>query len=163
MKKLFIAFVAVALLIPVGAFAQGKPNQAPAAAREEAQKKPADYERRLELSKKMHEVQPASMQVIRAIEQVSMQLPPQDRDGFVNAMKKSIDGDKLESVSVGTMAEMFTVTELERMLDYFSSAEARSISEKMPLYNARMQPEIMKMLDAAMMAARTGSAAQKQK
>ena len=42
------------------------------------------------------------------------------------------------------------------MLGYFSSAEAHSISEKMPLYNGRMQPEIMKMLDVAMMAARTG-------
>ena len=158
MKRFLIAAAAVTLLMPVAVLAADKTPAAPPAA--VAQEKPADMDQRLDLARKMHEIQPANAQVGKAIEQVSMQLPPQDREGFVSTMMKSIDGEKLEVLSVTVMAETFTVSELERMLSYFSSPEAHAISEKMPVYNSRMQPEIAKMLDAAMMSARTGSGAQ---
>lgn len=162
MKYFLIAILAFSLSLSVKASAEDKKAVAAAPAIA-AEAKPADMDQRLDLAKKMHEIQPASTQVVKAIEQVSMQLPPQDREAFKGAMMKSIDGEKLEGLSVQVMAETFAVPELERMLSYFSSPEAHAISEKMPVYNSRMQPEIAKMLDAAMMAARTGSTPQKQK
>jgi len=146
MKVLSVLF-ALLLLLPVSVSAQDKVPPVPA----------ADMEKRMELSRRMHQIQPAAMQVEKAIGQVATQLSPKDRDSFKAAMMNAIDGNKLEALSISVMAEMFTAVELEHMLSYFDTAEARSISEKMPLYNGRMQPEIMKMLDAAMMAARTGA------
>ena len=156
MKYFLIPVAALTLLMPATASAQDKAPAPSAVAAAPAAQQPDDLEQRLDLAKKMHEIQPANAQVVKAIEQVSQQLPPQDREAFKNAMMKSIDDVKLETLSVKVMAETFTAPELERMLSYFSSPEARAISEKMPVYNGRMQPEIMKMLDAAMMAARTG-------
>lgn len=155
MKKTAAVLVFLAMLAPHVAAAQQKPAGDPSAPA--AQKAATDEEQRLDLSRKMHEIQPARTQVMRAIDQVSQQLPPADRDAFRNAMMGAIDDKKLEDTSIRAMAEIFTVAELERMLSYFSSPEARSISEKMSVYNGRMQPEIMKMIDAAMMAARTGA------
>lgn len=161
MKKIIPVLAFLIMFAPYLAAAQQAPGQqqpaaspAPAA----APSKPAgDEDQRLDLSRKMHEIQPARTQVMRAIDQVSQQLPPVDRDAFRNAMMSAIDDKKLEDMSIRAMADIFTVAELERMLSYFSSPEARSISEKMSVYNGRLQPEIMKMIDAAMMAARTGS------
>ena len=55
------------------------------------------------------------------------------------------------------MADLFTLAEMEKMVGYFSSPEAQSIGEKLPKYQERLQPEIIRMLDAAMMTERTGA------
>lgn len=154
MKKTLLTILFLSAFAPVYALA-GKdtpPPAQPAAAAEQ----PSDMDQRIEFARKLHEIQPASAQVTKALEQVGMQLPPQDRDAFMKTMLGAIDDKKLEDMSVQAMAEIFTLPELQRMYGYFSTPEARAISGKMPVYNARMQPEIMKMIDAAMMAARTG-------
>jgi len=56
------------------------------------------------------------------------------------------------------MVELFTVAELEKMVDYFGSVEAKAIEKKLPQYQEKIQPEIIRMLDAAMIAERTGNA-----
>ncbi|MBI4030604.1 MAG: hypothetical protein HY370_02915 [Proteobacteria bacterium] len=119
--------------------------------------KPVDMAQRLDLAKKMHEIRPAKVQIEAAVEQLSQRIPPPDRPRFKDIMMKSMDFEKLDKLSVETMAEVFTAPELERMVGYFGSAEAASISQKMPVYQSIVQPEIAKMVDAAMMSARTGS------
>lgn len=118
---------------------------------------PSDMDRRLELARKMHEIRPASQQVEFAIDRAVEKLPEQDRQAFRDQIMKSVDVKKLEDISVRAMAGIFTAPELEGMVGWFSSPEARSVAEKMPAYQAKVQPEIIKMLDAATMAARTGS------
>jgi len=116
-----------------------------------------DTARKQELVNKMHEIRPAKAQVDEAIQQVSRNLSPMDRDRFLRMVAKAFDYDKLEALSKSSMMELFTEAEMQKMVDYFGSAEAKTIAEKLPKYQEKLQPEIVRMLDAAMMADRTGA------
>lgn len=152
MRKFLLLPVLLCLFV-APAMAQ---NAAPAPA---AQAATGDAAQRLELSKKMHAIQPARIQVEKAVALVAQRIPEANRESFKSSMMASIDTAKLEQVSINAMAQMFTVPELQHMIAYFQAPEAKSIAEKMPNYYMQLQPEIMKMVDAAMMAARTGAAA----
>ena len=58
---------------------------------------------------------------------------------------------------INIMTRTFTAAELQKMVDYNSSPEAQSIARKMPAYQASLQPEMTRMLDVALMVARTGA------
>jgi hypothetical protein len=132
-------------------------NAAPAPVQQQAAT--GDMAQRLELSKKMHAIQPARIQVEKAVALVAQRIPEANRESFKSSMMASIDTAKLEASSINAMAQMFTVRELQHMIAYFQAPEAKTIAEKMPNYYAQLQPEVMKMVDAAMMAARTGAVA----
>lgn len=118
-----------------------------------------DYAQKLELSKKMNEIRPAKMQVQEAIEQVSANLPPLERDKFMKMVQNAFDYDKLEKTSIETMASLFTVPELQKMVEYFGSPEAKTVGEKLPKYQEKIQPMIIQMMDKAMIEQRTGGEA----
>lgn len=118
-----------------------------------------DYAKKLELAQEMHKIRPAKAQVQEAIQQVSANLSPAERDKFNKMVEKAFDYDKLEKLSIDTMVQLFTVPELQKMVDYFGSPEAKAIATKLPKYQERLQPEIVRMLDAAMIADRTGGEA----
>lgn len=145
MKRIMWVWSALIVMLAFPAMAQDAPA------------KPADLEQRLVLARKMHEIRPAKMQIEAAIDQLSQRIPPADRARFKDIMMKSMDFEKLDKLSVETMAEVFEVPELEKMVGYFGSPEAASVSKKMPVYQSIVQPEISKMVDAAMMLARTGA------
>ena len=144
----FLVLGLVAILSVSAAHAQDKPASAE-----------SDYPKRLELAKRMNDIRPAKTQVQEAVSQVGQNLSPVDRDKFNKMVEKAFDYEKLEKLSVETMAELFTVPELEKMVDYFGSPEAKAIAEKLPKYQEKVQPAIIQMLDAAMIADRTGGAA----
>jgi hypothetical protein len=121
----------------------------------------ADRARRIELAQAMNNIRPAKIQVQEAVNQIAQNLPPLDRDRFMRMVDKAFDYGKLEKLSVETMADLFTAAELQKMVDYFSSPEGEAISRKLPQYQAKLQPEIIKMLDKAMMEQRTGAAGDK--
>lgn len=123
----------------------------------------ADWDARLALSKRMHEIQPAAAQLDDAIATVAERLPPQERKGFEIAMKKILDYKTLEKTSIDAMAETFTLSELKAMVAYNESPEAQSISKKFVIYQGKIQPKVYEMLDRAMMQVRTGSAPGTQK
>ena len=54
------------------------------------------------------------------------------------------------------MAEIYTLPELEAMVEYYSKPEAKSAAEKQEAYQDKVGPEITKMLDKALMEMRTG-------
>lgn len=112
--------------------------------------------KRLELAQKMHEIRPARAQVDEAVQQVARNLPPLEREKLLSLVEKAFDYEKLEKLSVDTMVDLFTVAELQKMVDYFGSPEAKAIGEKLPQYQAKLQPEILRMLDTALMEDRTG-------
>lgn len=121
-----------------------------------------DEDQRLELAQKMHDIKPARLQLEAAIDGVARQRVPEDkRAAFKKVMLDMMDVEKLEGLSIKAMAEIFTVAELERMIDYFGSAEAQSIADKLPVYQAIITPELTKMVDAALLELRTGSGADK--
>ncbi len=126
----------------------------PAGAQEAARS--ADYQQRLELARKMHEIRPTSLQVQAAVDRAARTVPEAEKSVFKEKVMASIDQKVLEDISVKAMAEVFTVPELQRMIDYFSTPESRAISQKTPLYQGMIQPEITKMLDAALLKMRLG-------
>lgn len=117
----------------------------------------ADWDARLALAKRMHEIQPAAGQLDDAIASVAERLPVQERKGFEIAMKKILDYKTLEQTSIEAMAETFTLSELKAMVAYNESPEAQSISKKFSIYQGKIQPKVYEMLDRAMMQVRTGS------
>lgn len=115
-----------------------------------------DPAKRLELAKKMHELNPTSEQINAAIEDVAAVQPEEEREAFKLAMRNALNYAALDKISIDTMAETYTETELVSMVEYFSKPEAQSAAKKEEQYNAKVYPEIARMLDQAMMRVRTG-------
>ena len=131
---------------------------APAAAQDTAPQTPAqspesqDFTRRLELSRSIHEIRPAVLQVVEALELLSEDLPEAEQERFVNQVVALMDMQTIERLSVDTMAMTFTPGELQAMYDYHSRPEARTIAEKLPRYQQVMQPEIARRVNNALTA-----------
>lgn len=115
-----------------------------------------DIGARLDLARKMHEFRPCKMQVDGAIGQVSAMLPEREREAFKMAMKQVLNYKAIEELSVDAMAQTYTEAELQAMVEYYAKPEARSASDKAGDYAAKVQPEIVEMIDKAMMRMRTG-------
>lgn len=118
-----------------------------------------DMQTRMNLAKMMHEIKPARGQVEDAIKAVAARLQPEQQQKFIERMIRIFDFERLEKISTEAMAEVFTEAELQAMVDYYGSTQARSITEKMPVYQSVMQPQITEMLDEAIIEARTGGPA----
>lgn len=117
---------------------------------------PEVVKKKIELAKKMHEINPTSIQVNSAIEQAASVLPEADRKPFVAAMKSVLNYNAVERISADAMVEVFTVEELQSMVDYYSKPEAKTAVDKFPQWAQKVQPEIARMIDKAMMQVRTG-------
>lgn len=121
-----------------------------------AQQDPGTMEKRLELAEKMHEIRPARGQVEAAVEQLANGLPEDRQQMFRTRIMQVFDIQALEQSSVEAMAEVFTTAELEKMIDYFGSEEGRRISEKMVIYQELVRPDLVRLLDEALITIRTG-------
>ena len=115
-----------------------------------------DWQDRVSLAQRMHEIRPASEQINNAITQMARNLPPRERPIFRTAMSGAIDYEALERFSVEAMAMTYTVLELQSMVEYHEKPEAQTAVAKVDVYIERMEPKITQMLDAAMMRIRTG-------
>ena len=116
----------------------------------------ADFDRRLDLAKEMHEYVPTAEKVNQAIDSAAMRLPPNQQEAFKSAMRGVLNYRVIEKISIDAMAETFTVQELEVMLEYNKKPEVETIQEKYREYEAKVSPEVARMLDKAMMRVRTG-------
>ncbi|MCB1530604.1 MAG: DUF2059 domain-containing protein [Rhodospirillales bacterium] len=155
MKQLLILLGFLVLAAP--AFAQDAPEEEKAA---QAQEKPVldpDFEQRLNLAEKMHDIWPIRPRVEDALDMTAESLPEAERAEFKAHMRKVIKYDQLEEESIEAMARIYTVEELQAMLDFYSSKEGRSVSAKTSEYMEALEPAIIKMLDGALMSVRTGS------
>ena len=115
-----------------------------------------DAARKLELARAMHELRPVSEQVQVAIDQFAQTQAPEQREDFKLAMEGAFDIETLKEKSIQAYINTFTLEELEAMVEYSSKPEARSASDKFSNYAAIVYPEIVRMLDAAVMRIRTG-------
>lgn len=114
------------------------------------------FAERLALSKKMHEVRPINLQVEKVVEQMAARFPEDQRDKFIERMIDVFDKEALTDISVQAMAETFTAPELEKMIEFHGSPEGKTITEKMPVYQSLLEPELVKKIDKALMEVRTG-------
>ena len=113
--------------------------------------------RRVALAKEMHKIRPTREQVDGAIRQASLSVPENERAAFIAAMTSVLNYRAIERISVDAMAEVFTVKELESMVEYYSKPEAKSASKKIKDWAKIVQPEINRIIDKAMMRVRTGA------
>ncbi|MEZ5813631.1 MAG: DUF2059 domain-containing protein [Alphaproteobacteria bacterium] len=120
-----------------------------------------DFARRLELAEKMLEIRPAKVQLESAVDSyIGNYLfthPEKEQQLFRTAVLNVMNPKALEKLSIDAYAETFTLKELESMVEYYSKPEAQSAREKQAEFNRKVAPEIVKMLDQALMKARTES------
>ena len=112
---------------------------------------------RLELSKQMHKIWPIRQKVESALDAVSERISEKDRLKFKSGMRRAIDFDKLEEASIQAMADIYSVAELEKMIEFYGSKEGRSISVKTGDYEKSLQPLMIQMMDKALLDAKMGS------
>lgn len=138
-------FVAALFFAPLAAFAQDSGA--------------SDYPQRLELARKMAAIRPVQAQIEQVLDQVILSLPVKDQTAFRAQIVTAFDFVKMGEVSARAMADVYTLPEMQRMIDYYSSPEAQSIEKKTPQYEEKIKPELSKFLDQALMTARTGGVA----
>ena len=118
-----------------------------------------NYDKRIGLAQQILAVNPVRDQVRGAIEQFVARAMPMasqaDKETLKFQLIQIINVKAIEDVSLRAYADVFTQSELEVMLDYYSKPEAKTAREKMPQLNEIIGPEIVKMLDKAVMKART--------
>lgn len=115
-------------------------------------------QQKTELARQMHQFRPVQDQVNGAVDAVARMQPPADREAFRVAMRRVLNYKAIERVSIDAMVDTYTLEELEAMVEYYSKPEARSASEKFDTYAGKVQPEIVRMIDAAIMRVKTGGA-----
>jgi hypothetical protein len=118
-----------------------------------------DAATRLDLAREYHEYRPVKPQIDRAIENVAGNLPENTREEFTLAMQRMLNYPAIESLSVEIMADIYTTEELEAMVAYYKQPIAQAAADKAVEYQKRLGPEIVKILDRAMMEIRTGGSA----
>ncbi len=120
-----------------------------------------DFAQRLTLAEQMLEIRPAKEQLNSAIESyISNYLfaySEKEQQLFRTAVLNVMKPQALEKLSIDAYAETFTLKELEAMVEYYSKPEARSAGEKQEQLNRKIAPEIIQMLDQALIKVRTES------
>lgn len=69
-------------------------------------------------------------------------LPENVRPAYVQFMTKAIRVDVMEGAALASMAQHFTVKELNALADFYGSAEGRSAMKKFGAYMADVMPMI---------------------
>jgi hypothetical protein len=161
-RLLFVLFSFVILAAGHPAFAQDAavPASAPVTTGAPLGSPPMDeasVARRAELAKKIHDLRPTRDQVHAAIDQAAATQPPEEQESFRMAMRNVLNYQAIEKISIDAMVEIYTEPELQAMYDFYSKPEAKNASAKEDQYAGKVYPEIMRMLDEAMMRVRTGS------
>ncbi len=104
----------------------------------------------------MHKIRPTQDQVYTAIDQIANQQPEAEREAFRNAMRQILNYKAIEKFSIDAMVDTYTVEELEAMVEFHAKPEAQSALAKEQDYADKVYPEIIRMLDQALMRVRTG-------
>lgn len=108
------------------------------------------------LAKTMHQIRPTRDQVDAAVTMAAQSLSPNERQPFIQGMKRILNYNAIERISIDAMVGTYTLVELESMVAYFSKPEARSASRKINSWAMQVQPEIIRMIDKAIARLRTG-------
>lgn len=103
-----------------------------------------EFEQRLVLAREINQHQPVGDRVREILEVMSENLILTDleEEQFIISIYNNMDIADLEELSVESMAEIFTLPELEAMLAYYSQVESDVIKEKSGLYRQQIDPAI---------------------
>ena len=118
-----------------------------------------DFSLRLELAEKMIAIRPAQEQLDAAVDvyinNYMFAYRESEQEIFRTAMMEVMNPKALDKIAVDAYAETFTLQELQAMVEYYTKPEAISAREKQKQLDAKMLPEMTRMLDQALMRVRT--------
>lgn len=112
--------------------------------------------KKIALAREMHQIRPTRVQVDSAVMRASLVMPVRERQPFIDAMKGMLNYNAIERISIDAMIETYTLKELDSMVKYYSKPEAKSASDKISNWASVVQPEVVNMIDKAMMRIRAG-------
>lgn len=115
-----------------------------------------NYETRLELAQKMHEIWPVRPKIETVLDSISREIEPSKRLRLKSALREALEFEALEEASIDAMAEIFTEDELKAMIDFYGSKEGRSVSHKTEDYEKALEPILTKMMDKALLNLKLG-------
>jgi hypothetical protein len=126
-----------------------------------AQDEQGGYDTRLELADQMLDINPPREQVRAAIEayisQIMATRSQAEQDQFRTAMLSIVNHKAIEQLSRDAYADLFTEAELRAMVEYYSKPEAITARAKLNEFQGRITPEIVRMIDQALIRARTSA------
>lgn len=108
-----------------------------------------DMAERMEMAKEYSEIMPVEDDIAAAIDEMAKQVPVDQRPLFRSILERSIKADRIQTTSELALAEIFTVEELEMLVEFYSTDEGKAVKRKMPEYQARLQPVIQQMVQDA--------------
>ena len=108
-----------------------------------------ELSKKLTLAKQYSQAVPVEKEVANAIEGLVVQVPKEDRVLFKSILDRTIDVSRVRSASEMALAELFTVQELEAMIEFYNSPEGQAVREKMPEYESRLEPVLGQMVRTA--------------
>lgn len=117
---------------------------------------PAEMQERLKYAAAFQDVRPVRDVINESFETVSLTLPEAEREEFMRFVQLRVDYDKIEELSIKTIAELYTVPELKAMIAYYGSQDGKTAEAKAASYTDKISPEITKVIDAALMDAKYG-------
>jgi len=83
--------------------------------------------------------------------ELAKQVPPEQRNEFVSAMRKLVSIDKIENIAKQSMLRTFTTNELNALADFYSSEHGASAMRKLPAYTADIMPPLMQEIERAVL------------
>lgn len=104
---------------------------------------------KFELAKKILKINPVQKDLDDAVAALAQQVPANRRVLFKSIIDRSIKIDRLNTAAQLAFVEVFTVSELQTMLDYYSSEDGKAIQEKMPEFEEKLEPVIRSMVEDA--------------
>jgi hypothetical protein len=113
-----------------------------------------DLDRRLELAREMQALNPVKDQVVAAVQKYVSNLPEEEQAAAQIKILDILNFKAIEKTSIDAYAEVFTVEELEAMIAYYGNPAGRSASQKSNEYMGKVYPEIVRLLDTALLRAK---------
>ena len=83
--------------------------------------------------------------------ELAKQVPPEQRNEFVSAMRKLVSIDKIKNIAKQSMLRTFTTNELNALADFYSSEHGASAMRKLPAYTADIMPPLMQEIERAVL------------
>lgn len=109
----------------------------------------SEMAQKLELAKQYSGFISIEEEVNKSIEDLVVQLPVEKRALLKSTLERNIKVDQLQSVSEMALADVFTVKELQALVNFYSTPEGMAIKEKMPVYQSRLEPILGQMIKDA--------------
>lgn len=103
---------------------------------------PDTHENRLAAARNYSEVVPLKGMMASVSEEIAKKLPENVQSSFIHFMTKTVRSEVLESAAVASMAQHFSVGELNALAAFYGSPEGRSAMKKFGAYMADVMPAL---------------------